>query len=219
MITKRAYLGGVVLAAVLALAAEAAPGIDARPDYPKLFNTNETRSTNLKPFPKWTEMLMRHLAEERKGDAPCTTTPFERCPIQKWKEFLDSQQGKPPREQVDAVNRQLNLHRYVLDIVNYGVEDYWATPREFAIHDGDCEDFAIAKYISLKVLGWSDADLRVVVLQDLNLKVAHAVLAVYLDGQALILDNQTRQVLASEAIRHYRPYYSVNETGWWLHKP
>jgi len=107
----------------------------------------------------------------------------------------------------------------VLDIVNWGIADYWATPREFAIKDGDCEDFAIAKYVSLKLLGWSDDDLRIVVLHDSNLNADHAVLAAYVDGRAMILDNQTRQVLPSEAIRHYQPYYSINETGWWLHRP
>jgi predicted transglutaminase-like cysteine proteinase len=60
--------------------------------------------------------------------------------------------------------------------------------------------------------------MRIVVLQDLNLKVTHAVLAVDLDGKTWILDNQIKQVIDAERIRHYRPVYSVNEKGWWLHK-
>jgi len=203
-------------AALLATAGAAAAATDPRP---KLFGTNEFRSTNLKPFPKWTEMLTRHLEEERRGDTPCTPGLFNRCPVQRWLQFVEAQRGKPRPEQLDAVNRELNLHRYVLDIVNWGIADYWATPREFAIKDGDCEDFAIAKYVSLKLLGWSDDDLRIVVLHDSNLNADHAVLAAYVDGRAMILDNQTRQVLPSEAIRHYQPYYSINETGWWLHRP
>jgi predicted transglutaminase-like cysteine proteinase len=215
--------GLVVLAVLVGIAAGAPSGPATAADLGqkgpvRLFNTSEVRSSSLRPFPKWTDMLARHLAEEKRGDAPCTPTPFERCGIRKWLDFIATLRGKPPREQLEAVNRELNLHRYVLDIVNYGVDDYWATPREFAVKDGDCEDYAIAKYISLRLLGWEEADLRVVVLQDLNLNVAHAVLAVYLDNDALILDNQTRQVLASTAIRHYRPYYSINESGWWLHR-
>src|SRR5438552_11908956 len=126
MTRARTFLAALTALAVLSDIAAAAPSAEVRPDYPKLFGTNEIRSANLKPFPKWTDMLARHLAEEQRGDPPCTVTPFERCPIQRWKEFLETQQGKDRREQVDAVNRHLNLHRYVLDIVNYGVEDYWA---------------------------------------------------------------------------------------------
>jgi predicted transglutaminase-like cysteine proteinase len=49
--------------------------------------------------------------------------------------------------------------------------------------------------------------------------VAHAVLAVYINGTIMILDNQARQVVRADSIRHYRPYYSINESSWWLHKP
>ena len=72
--------------------------------------------------------------------------------------------------------------------------------------------------MSLRTLGFKDSELRVVVLQDLNLGVAHAVLIVYLDGQALLLDNQIGRVIDQAKVRHYRPYYSINEKFWWLHK-
>ena len=105
----------------------------------------------------------------------------------------------------------------MLDIINYGAENYWATPREFAIHDGDCKDYAIAKYFTLRKLGWSDADLRIVVLEDLYLAEAHAIAVEYVDERAYVLDNLIPHVVRSEIIRHYRPYYSINESGWWLH--
>ena len=107
---------------------------------------------------------------------------------------------------------------YITDIRNYGVDDYWATPKQFLYRDGDCEDYAIAKYMSLRALGFTPEELRVVVLQDLNLRIAHAVLVVYLDQQGLILDNQIKRVVDQEKIHHYSPYYSINETAWWLHK-
>ena len=50
-------------------------------------------------------------------------------------------------------------------------------------------------------------------------RATHAVLVVYLDGEALILDNQVLQVVPADQIRHYQPYYSLNETSWWLHQP
>jgi predicted transglutaminase-like cysteine proteinase len=105
----------------------------------------------------------------------------------------------------------------VLDIVNYGVENYWATPREFAINDGDCKDYAIAKYFTLRKLGWREDDLRIVVLQDMNLDEAHAITVAYSDNTAYVLDNLLGQVVRAAIIHHYHPFYSINETGWWLH--
>jgi predicted transglutaminase-like cysteine proteinase len=112
----------------------------------------------------------------------------------------------------------MNRARYITDLVNWGTQDYWATASEFFWKDGDCEDYAIAKYLSLKALGFAQDSLRVVVVQDLNLKIPHAILVVYLDGKALLLDNQVGTVIEAERVRHYRPIYSVNETAWWLHR-
>ena len=95
---------------------------------------------------------------------------------------------------------------------------YWASPGEFFRRHGDCEDYAIAKFLSLRALGFDDAAMRIVVLQDLNLGIAHAVLAVELGGETLILDNQVADVVPARAIRHYRPIYAVNETHWWLYR-
>ncbi|MDH5749703.1 MAG: hypothetical protein OEY85_10380, partial [Rhodospirillales bacterium] len=78
---------------------------------------------------------------------------------------------------------------------------------------------AIAKYLTLRILGWDPDKMRIVVLNDLNLKIAHAVLIVQLDGKYLLLDNQISLVVDSDRVRHYRPIYSVNEHSWWRHKP
>ncbi len=165
--------------------------------YPKLFGTSETRSDNVKTFPKWTDMLTRHYSEEKRGDPACVPTRFTRCSIADWLAFIDSERGKDRLTQLADVNNFL----------------------EFALQDGDCKDYSIGKYFSLKLLGWREEDLRVVVVQDLNLRVAHAVLAVYINGAIMILDNQARQVVRADSIRHYQPYYSINESSWWLHKP
>ena len=114
------------------------------------------------------------------------------------------------------VNSYLNQAHYILDIVNWGVEDYWASPYQFARKDGDCEDYAIAKFMSLRLLGFSNDQMRIVVLRDLNLKVAHAILVVDLNGTKYVLDNQIHDVVPASIIHHYQPIYSVNETHWWL---
>jgi len=91
-------------------------------------------------------------------------------------------------------------------------------PGQFLGRNGDCEDYAIARFMSLRALGFDDRLLRIVVLGDLTPLLAHAVLVVYYQGEALVLDNQIESVLPASAIRHYRPIYSLNEHNWWLHR-
>ena len=183
-----------------------------------LFGTTATESRNLQPFPKWTDMLRRHIEERGKAPGSCEESRFNQCHYARWMALVDSLRGLPLGEQLDRVNSDMNKHRYILDIVNWGVKDYWATPLQFLHKEGDCEDYAIAKFVTLKLAGVDPARMRIVVLQDLNLKIAHAVLAVYEESRIRILDNQIRQVIDSESIRHYQPMYSINETSWWMHR-
>ncbi len=139
------------------------------------------------------------------------------CAQVRWQHFLDSIKGLPAREMLSRVNIHFNRAPYVVDPVNWGVADYWATPIEFLRKDGDCEDYAIAKYLALRSLGFDPSAMRIVVLEDRSLGIDHAVLAVRLDGTVYILDNQTPHIVEAERIHHYRPVYSINERAWWLH--
>lgn len=185
---------------------------------PGLFGSREVRSSKLSLFPKWRGTLSRHFDEDRLADAPCTATIFNQCHLREWKGFLASLQGTSRLAKVEAVNHYLNRRHYILDPRNYGVPDYWATPHQFLSRNGDCEDYAIAKYFSLRALGLEADSMRIVVLQDLNLQTAHAILVVYLDGKTLVLDNQVSTVVDAQAIHHYRAIYSINEQHWWLHR-
>ncbi len=184
---------------------------------PELFGYRERRKETIRPFVKWTGTLDRYFAERSLEDAPCESGLFNKCHLADWKQFLAEVRTKDVLTRIEAVNAYMNRAPYILDPTNYGVPDYWATPNEFLVRDGDCEDYAIAKYLSLRALGFPKEDMRLVVLQDLNLRLAHAVLAVYLDGQILILDNQIQEVVTHDRIRHYKPIYSINEAAWWLH--
>ena len=186
--------------------------------YPPLFGTGEKMFPDSSVFPKWTEMLQRLVRHEAIHVTPCRREQgLNICEVDKWKYFIETQRGKPILDVLDNVNRYMNAYPYVLDIVNYGIEDYWATPQEHVSHGGDCEDYAIAKYITLRKLGVASLDMRVVVLNDLNLKVQHAILAVYVGNKTYVLDNQTRRVQPAELIYHYQPIYSVTEGAWWMH--
>lgn len=184
------------------------------------FVVNEKKSHDLGSFPKWTGMVERYGTQKNIPDEPCGNAQFHPCKIKEWKAVLAALDGKPLREQVEAVNRYLNSVPYVVDQINWAMQDYWATPHEFLDVDGDCEDYAIAKFYSLKMLGVPMDKMRIIILQDFNLGgIIHAVLGVHDGDDLLILDNQTEQVLPADRIYHYKPIYSLNESAWWAYYP
>ena len=203
------WLAALIAALLVALGASSAAA--------GLFGSREIKAGSLKPFPKWTEMLVR-AQEEREAEAGCEPGILTRCPWQDWKAFLAGLEGLTEMEQLQRVNREVNRRRYILDPPNWGVPDYWATPLQFFRKNGDCEDYAIVKYISLRQLGFPESALRVLVLNDLNLGVPHAILVVDWQGKQLLLDNQIPEVVEAAKVRHYQPIYSINESAWWLHR-
>ncbi|WP_262692216.1 transglutaminase-like cysteine peptidase [Kordiimonas aestuarii] len=190
-----------------------------------LFGSMEIRSTNMTKFGKWTEMwrrynLPRNPPSEVKRTAQdrCRGLGRIQCSREAWDDFIAANTDTQKRILLDKVNAYMNKAAYIVDPVNWGIPDYWATPDEFFLKDGDCEDYAISKYITLKRLGFDPDSMRLVILQDENLNVAHAVLAVTLGDDTFILDNQIDAVLPDSQILHYRPVYSINESAWWLHR-
>ena len=184
------------------------------------FDMTEKESDNIKPFPKWTGMVSRFTDQKKVPDSDCGKVKFHPCSILEWKSFLESIRDKSLRKQMDEVNTWGNDHPYVEDQVNWGVDDYWETPYEFMEISGDCEDYAITKYYSLKALGVPVEKMRVIILQDLNLGgIIHAVLGVYVDDELFILDNQSAHVTAAMKIYHYRPIFGINEDAWWAYYP
>ena len=185
---------------------------------PSIFGSKEARSKKLGKFKKWLGVMGRYHKEKPSELNKCRPTPTNPCYVTKWRIYLNQIANQPKRKQLDLVNAYLNRYLYKIDPAIYSKKDYWATPKQFFYRSGDCEDYAISKYASLVNLGFPKKDMRLVVLQDLNLKVGHAVLVVYLDRKPYILDNQIKQVVAASRIRHYKPIYSINEFNWWLHR-
>ena len=183
-----------------------------------LFGYRETPRQNLDMFPQWLSVMERHI-KENVPEGKCQTRMLDSCHMKRWHEFLGSIRSLPAMDQIRRVNEYANQQQYVLDIENYGVEDYWATPRQFLYNNGDCEDYAITKMLSLKQLGFDISRMRIVVLQDTNLRIPHAVLAVDVKGDTLIMDNQVEEVISHQHIVHYVPIYSVNEKQWWMYLP
>jgi predicted transglutaminase-like cysteine proteinase len=126
--------------------------------------------------------------------------------------------GRSMKSMAEGVNRLVNQKKYIIDKRNWGKSDYWATPVEFLQRGGDCEDFAIAKYTALRSLGFPEERLRVAIVQDTVKDIPHAVLVVYTDEGAFILDNQIKSLVDAEVKGRYKPIFSINRQAWWLHK-
>lgn len=193
--------------------------------YRSFFNTIETRSKDQKQFKKWRSALARY-SKEAKGnkEVKCNSKRLNICDYGDWKKFLISIKKFDKYKQLRAVNSRMNKARYTTDKTNWGKKDYWATPGEFMSRFGDCEDYAIVKYLSLRMLGFKDRELRVVAVKDLNLKVGHAVLvAILKDAKTkkkkyYLLDNQIKRVVETKTVRHYEPVFSINKSHWWRHR-
>lgn len=163
-------------------------------------------------FAKWNEVLARYERERKMERADCRRGE---CALVRWREFLGAIRHAPPMIQLKAVNDYLNRIAYVADIENYGAEDFWATPRQFFAKGGDCEDYAIAKYFSLRALGWPAERLRVVVVNDLDRDLVHAALVVYHGGTGYVLDIEIPEVTDQRKVARYKPIFAIAETGWW----
>ncbi|RDH82776.1 MAG: hypothetical protein DIZ80_10900 [endosymbiont of Galathealinum brachiosum] len=183
-----------------------------------LFGYQENERENLKMFPQWLSVLERNIKESA-PEGNCESSRLDSCHVKNWLSFLKSIRHLSKMQQINKVNLYANEHDYILDIENYGVKDYWATPREFLYNNGDCEDYAITKMLSLKMLGFNMKGIRLVVLQDTNLRTPHAVLALHTKNDILIMDNQVDEVVSHKHIVHYVPVYAVNENKWWMFLP
>ncbi|MCB9973012.1 MAG: transglutaminase-like cysteine peptidase [Rhodospirillales bacterium] len=177
--------------------------------YPNLFGSEEKRSTNLRPFTKWAGMFDRLDAAMK--------SPANQPILTEWKQELAGFRSASVYAMAQKVNQYVNQYQYVTDEKLWGKSDYWATPIEFFTRGGDCEDYAIAKYASLRALGVPEERLRLAIVHDKQKNVPHAVLIVYSERGAMVLDNQEKTMKAATSTNRYRPIFSINRDAWWLH--
>jgi predicted transglutaminase-like cysteine proteinase len=184
---------------------------------PTLFGTREIYSPDTTPFDKWTGMLGRFRLEQEAAQRACARLAAASCEPAEWRQLLSALHGLDLRAKLDRVNAAVNRHPYVASQRNWGESNRWETPFEFLRKSGQCQDYAVAKYLLLRATGVPAAQLRVLVLRDTRLGLDHAVAVAYIEGEAFLLDNQIGAVVSADSVHHYQPYYSINEEGWWLH--
>ena len=129
--------------------------------------------------------------------------------------IVDSGRALEGRARIGEINRAINLNlKPRSDLALYGAEDVWSPPlATFAIGAGDCEDYAIAKFVALQHAGISADDLRIVILRDDHREEDHAVVAARLDGHWLTLDNRHMVLVEDHDVRRYRPIFLVDRDG------
>ena len=136
-----------------------------------------------------------------------------------WSEVLEEARRRLGIERIEWVNRQVNLRlQYADDQAAHAVADYWSPAHETMLRQsGDCEDFAILKMWLLERLGYDAADMFVVAVQSPQLAAQHAILAVRHGDGFLVLDNLSNKIRESSDVDNYKPMFSVNPKGFWIH--
>lgn len=159
-----------------------------------------------------------HLAQARYGDHAAQA-------VLAWQEMMLSAQSMSEADKIRRVNEFFNRRiQFGEDQAIWGVNDYWATPLEFLGRGiGDCEDFSIAKYFSLRSLGVPLERLRITYVKARiggprsDITQAHMVLAYYEEptGEPLILDNLITEVRPASRRGDLMPIFSFNSEGLW----
>ncbi|MCP4327570.1 MAG: hypothetical protein GY791_03930 [Alphaproteobacteria bacterium] len=213
---RRKYLFcGVLPAVSFGLFAALAPISEASADS-SFFGSQELFVPGFHRHTKWASALRRFASATHRG-TPCATGEQVNCADDAWSVFVASLRDLDRKAQLGVVNSYFNRARYVSDANNYGRSDYWASPRQLLARGGDCEDYAIAKYLTLRAAGVATRDLRILVVNDLETHRQHAILVVFDGTRVWALDNQIARVTDTRRIHSYRPIYAINETGWWVY--
>jgi predicted transglutaminase-like cysteine proteinase len=141
----------------------------------------------------------------------------ESCPsyAAKFLRLIEAVKSKSGRARLEEANRAVNAAiRYVSDLVQHGEIDRWSAPlATFATAKGDCEDYAIAKYVALREAGFPEGELRLVLVRDHAVQQDHAVLTAHLDDHWLILDNRRSELIADSDASSLTPLFAISHRG------
>jgi predicted transglutaminase-like cysteine proteinase len=119
------------------------------------------------------------------------------------------------RARIGVVNRAINLAvRPTSDLAQWGVADRWSAPlATLTSGRGDCEDYAIAKYVALIAAGFAEDDVRLVIVRDAAVGEDHAIVAARLDGNWIVLDNRRLALVTDAEVQHVVPLFVLDHDG------
>jgi predicted transglutaminase-like cysteine proteinase len=163
---------------------------------------------------RW-HLLQPAILIERRILAFCRSNP-DTCPAAaaKFGAIVAAARGRSGLARIGEINRAVNLAiKPVSDLTQYGVPDVWASPlMTFGSGAGDCEDYAIAKYVALLEAGLPQEDLRLIVVYNRPAREQHMVAAARVDGRWLVLDNRTMRLIADADIGDLAPLAMLDTT-------
>lgn len=138
----------------------------------------------------------------------------EDCPprARRFLAIVDEGRARDGRARIGVINRAINLAiQPMSDLAQWGVIDHWSSPLEtFLTGRGDCEDYAIAKYVALVEAGVAEDDVKLVVERDLATKQDHAVVVTRLDGDWIVLDNRWFALAEDVELRRMVPLFVMD---------
>ena len=224
LFTRSRALRAAMLAALMACFGSPATSLAASLDSPGTATVQADEPFGLATSPvttgpvydKW-KALARQLDDERVQIALCDGDR-EHCVSNAALRFLaivDGGRGRHGLAQVGEINRAVNLTiRPMSDLAQYGQIDYWAPPLiSFRHLAGDCEDYAIAKFVALWEAGVPAQDLRIVIMRNIFYGGDHAVAAAKLNGHWLMLDNLHMAMVEDRHVRNFRPLFVIDQSG------
>lgn len=192
----------------------------APPRGQNIFNASEIAFDTPSAFVGKIESLQRSLEKARTAFTQPVVAPEdeqEDSPFRQWQVFLKNTAYLSQKAQIEAVQAFVNRTPYHHDSDATGSGDMWKDPEDFLTFGGDSEDFAITKYISLRLLGLSPERLRVAIVFDQAKTIYRAVTLVYGNTDVLMLDETKNDISATRDIPNVVPVYSFNESHIWYH--
>ena len=171
----------------------------------------------------WPAYSERNLTEQKLDTIEQEYNKFARQRVVDWQQLIAENQGLSEQEKLNRVNAFFNANiQFIDDQALWDLKDYWATPLEtLSKGGGDCEDYAIAKYFTLKRLGVDESKLRLTYVKAVELNQAHMVLTYFENKRAepLVLDNLIIDIKYATQRTDLVPVYSFNGKGLWVTKP
>lgn len=199
---------GLIAALLYAGAGRAAHALDEFSSIP----VSQPRSSSVA---KW-RAIQQQMNDDAARVAACRADD-EACNIEdkRFDDIVESARARDGLARIGEINRTVNLIiRPASDLQRFGVRDHWSAPLE-TLRDGvgDCEDYAILKYMVLREAGFAEGDLQFVIVRDPVLRADHAVVAVRHDNRWIVLDNRTLVMAEMQSALQFKRYRVLAQFG------
>ncbi|GHB35325.1 hypothetical protein GCM10007094_26060 [Pseudovibrio japonicus] len=183
-----------------------------------LFGSVEISGGDNRAFRKWQSVLpeceqqLKQLKQCMAGDVRGVG------PVQAWSRILRRAGQSKSLRQLSLLNSFIN------ESVGSGPQsgsagpsNAWRAPLHLLGSNGECEDYAIAKYFSLLALGYPEEALRFVVVKDSRSQTIHAVTSVRFQGEQYVLDSLRSTPAREIELLHYQPVVSMQRGAHFSH--